>query len=44
MQRDKTSEMSPEDMQAQYDAAMELYNMHERSCQIVDSIRPLRRC
>lgn len=38
MQRDKTSEMSEADMQAQYDAAMELYHLHESLASLVDSV------
>lgn len=43
MQRDKTSEMSLEDMQAQYDAAMELYNLHESLGKLVDSISTIKK-
>lgn len=38
MQRDSASEMSTEDMQLQYDAAMNLYNLHEDLAKLVDSI------
>lgn len=38
MQRDPNSEMSTDDMQLQYDAAMKLYNMHESLAKLVDSI------
>lgn len=38
MQRDPSSEMSASDMQLQYDAAMNLYHLHEDLAKLVDSI------
>lgn len=38
MQRDPSSEMSANHMQLQYDAAMNLYHLHENLAKLVDSI------
>ena len=38
MQRDEKSTMSLADMQAQFDAGMELYQMHEKLAKLVDSV------